>query len=773
MKMLRFIAAAWALTIPAAACSAQTAPNQGLIEYVLAVPCLNPDGVEVKLWLNADPPPGTKVQLVVGKHRAQIAYGQRLFLPLPGEKRWTPDTPNMLTLEVSLGSERRKVRFGLRRVEAKGEKLFLNGEPFYVRGFGCDGNGDGQLRRQVTTPAGFRNYVARAKQFGFNTMRSHMPENDRPQAFLDACDEMGLCFWAEFPMESPDLDKLAYFWNHPSVIWWCWGNEIHGIGGGVPWAKTAYEFAHQMDPSRMVMDNSGWGEYDRPTTDLFSQHMGYYFPYGPRAQCFSSYALFTAEGSMLGKPMEQVMQEMRDGKFRLGKPLLAHETGNYGIFPDIIRRAARMNFSQRPQIVARMKTGNRLAHLKQWIEGSTKFKQQMDKVWMEQARKSPIIEGYEMWMLADHGYAFSGVIEDGEDCKIKPFISPEHYRTFNSADALLADFPDNNFKRIFAPGEKVKLRLLASVYGKSEIKAGKAIWSLLKDEKILTSGGAMVGAAGRGRVSVLGDIAVRMPSVKSATALDLRVKLANGLSNRWHVWVFPPVDAKKPGNVTVVKQLDDATIDALGRGARVFLQLEDVKSISRDDQAFCSVLAKFKPAQWVYGHNLGAYIPKHPAFAGFPNAGFSDLQFYRAIDHGRKIVLNDCPFAPLPIVDAIDLPIHARKATYLFELAVGKGKLLVSGFNFSDANRDYPEVRVLAKSLLDYASGPLFAPKTRVDVETFRSYVHAKKANPIVGDEGWWDACFYGETDTASWNKFLDAGEEPPVVKATPYKPTK
>ena len=751
--------------------------NGSLFKHVLAAPFLNPDGVEVKLWLNREVAEGTPVKIEVGKYKTELPFGKRLFLPLPGAPRWTPDTPNMLKLRVTIGSEETTAKFGLRRLEAKGEKLFLNGEPFYMRGFGCDGNGNGRLYNQVTSVEGYRNYVKRAKEFGFNTMRSHMWENNRPEEFMDACDELGLCFWPEFPLETEDISKLTPFWNHPSVILWCWGNEMGGIGSW-PWVQSAYKWVKEADPSRLIQDNSGWGQYDRDTTDIVNQHMGYYFPYGPRANTYSSYALFTAEGSIKGKPMEQVMQEMRDGKFRLGKPLIAHETGNHMAFPDVIRREARMNFSQRPAILAKMNTGNRLAHLQRWIEGSTKFKQEMDKLWMEQVRKSPLCEGYEMWMLSDHGYAFSGVIEDGNDCKIKPFISSAHYRVHNAPDVLLADFPDaeyKNFKRCFVSGEKFKIKLLASVYGSGSIKPGKAVWKLTDGKRVVATGKTDVLRADRGRVSVIGDVGITLPKTKTPLSLELSVQLShtkNKLANSWNVWVFPKVQVPSYKNVLVVKELTDTTIDALANGARVLLKLEDDKTPGRVDQPFASCLGRFRPQIWEYGHNLGAYIPSHPSLKGFPNAGFSDLQFYRIIDKGRKIILDDCPFAPEAIVDAVDLPstygvAYCRKATYLFELSVGKGKLLVTGFNFSSNNMKHIEVQTIYKSIMDYASSDKFLPKDKVDVATFRNYVRSAKANPNIGDEGHWIEGFYKDNDTKGWNKFVDSGEEPPVVKPT------
>ncbi|MEI6914144.1 MAG: hypothetical protein WCL39_03340, partial [Armatimonadota bacterium] len=294
--------------------------------------------------------------------------------------------------------------------------------------------------------------------------------------------------------------------------------------------------------------------------------------------------------------------------------------------------------------------------------------------------------------------------------------------------------------------------------------------------KLIASGKTKVAGTIRGRVSLLGNVPIAMPKTKTPMELQLEVEVPytkTRLANTWNVWVYPPVELPKPKNVQIVKALNADVLDALANGARVLLLLEDkTRALGRDDQAFASVRARFRPQMWEWGHNLGAYVPAHPAFAGFPNTGFSDLQFYRAIDYGRKIILDDCPFAPLPIVDAIDIPTsgatYCRKATYLFEMAVGKGKLLVTGFNFTDDNLKHPEVRALYKSLVDYAAGPSFKPQDQVAVDQLHTYAVSKKANPRLSGEGYWDLIFYDDTELVGRNKFLDRGEEAPVVRATP-----
>jgi hypothetical protein len=183
-------------------------------------------------------------------------------------------------------------------------------------------------------------------------------------------------------------------------------------------------------------------------------------------------------------------------------------------------------------------------------------------------------------------------------------------------------------------------------------------------------------------------------------------------------------------------------------------------------------------AIWEWGHNLGAFGPDHPAFDGFPHDGFSALQFFRIIDRGRKIILDGCPFAPEPIVHAVDIPMmtyspemYGRKAACLFELQVGRGRIFVSGFNFSAEMMQDVEVRTLFHGLVRYANSDAFHPSTQVDPKAFRAWtgVVAEGANPRPGPETGRDSGgFYCDRDRNGLNKFEGRGEGSPVVDA-PY----
>lgn len=61
----------------------------------------------------------------------------------------------------------------------------------------------------------------------------------------------------------------------------------------------------------------------------------------------------------------------------------------------------------------------------------------------------------------------------------------------------------------------------------------------------------------------------------------------------------------------------------------------------------------FKGVIWDRGHNCGAVIHPHPSLAGFPHAGFADLQFHALIDDCDKINLDDFPVKIEPIMRGV------------------------------------------------------------------------------------------------------------------------
>jgi beta-galactosidase len=163
---------------------------------------------------------------------------------------WSTDTPSLHTAvsEVYSGNElldRAETKFGIRSISFTSEKGFLlNDLPLKLKG-GCVHHDNGPLGARTYDRAEERR-VELLKASGFNAIRcAHNPPSP---AFLDACDRLGMLVIDEaFDMwrsGNNPYDYHLYFdecWqkdidnfikrdiNHPSVILWSIGNEIHDM----------------------------------------------------------------------------------------------------------------------------------------------------------------------------------------------------------------------------------------------------------------------------------------------------------------------------------------------------------------------------------------------------------------------------------------------------------------------------------------------------------------------------------------------------------------
>ncbi|MEN3001839.1 MAG: sugar-binding domain-containing protein [Armatimonadota bacterium] len=226
-----------------------------------------------------------------------------ITLRVPNPRFWTPETPTLYPFVVRLLPERRgrnalppldTVRgyFGIRTVRwgrygnSEHSFVLLNGNPIYLRGvldqsFNPDGiytaPNDEFLKRDIEL----------AKRAGFNMLRIHI-KADEPRKLYWA-DRLGMLIQADIPcaylltararqlFERTMRDQIERDFNHPSLIIWTLFNEEWGIGTlanaershRVDWVLQMVRLARQLDPTRLIHDNSGWSHLE---TDLNSFH---------------------------------------------------------------------------------------------------------------------------------------------------------------------------------------------------------------------------------------------------------------------------------------------------------------------------------------------------------------------------------------------------------------------------------------------------------------------------------------------------------------------
>lgn len=184
---------------------------------------------------------------------------------------WTNENPKlyMLNAVLSIGGVETDdliERVGFRTVEVDGERIKLNGEEIYLKGFNRheDYAVDGcavMLQHMIQD-------MDLMQDMGANAVRTcHYPNDER---FLDLCDERGIFVWEEnharglkLPdMQNPNFDKqcedciremIENHYNHPSIVIWGILNECASETdeGRVKYNRQ-YEQIRSMDKSRPV-----------------------------------------------------------------------------------------------------------------------------------------------------------------------------------------------------------------------------------------------------------------------------------------------------------------------------------------------------------------------------------------------------------------------------------------------------------------------------------------------------------------------------------------
>lgn len=210
----------------------------------------------------------------------------RAELPVDEPRLWSPEDPHLYYVDAELDSGDRVTAYtGLRRIEAVGEDLYLNGRRLFVRGVLDQGYWP---LTGITPPSdeAMARDLALAAAAGFNLVRKHLKLED--PRFYHLADRMGMLVWAEpaatgrfsaasvEAFEAQIAPMVERDGNAPSIVIWGLYNEEWGLDWDIPGdpakqqaAARAYDLLKELDPSRPTVENSGWAHVK---TDLLDWH---------------------------------------------------------------------------------------------------------------------------------------------------------------------------------------------------------------------------------------------------------------------------------------------------------------------------------------------------------------------------------------------------------------------------------------------------------------------------------------------------------------------
>lgn len=200
--------------------------------------------------------------------RGNMAEGE---LTIDEATFWSPDNPHLYEMVVELLSsegapiDEYTLSIGIRTIEVKNDRLYLNGELIFLKGFGKHEDFP-IIGKGLSLPLIAKDYSL-MKWIGANSFRtSHYPYSEE---MMNMADKEGFLVIDEIPAVGLFFGKgnkrrlslckqylrelIARDKNHPSVIMWSIANEPHSTK---PEAKEffrqLYQHTKKLDPSRLV-----------------------------------------------------------------------------------------------------------------------------------------------------------------------------------------------------------------------------------------------------------------------------------------------------------------------------------------------------------------------------------------------------------------------------------------------------------------------------------------------------------------------------------------
>ncbi len=700
--------------------------------------------------------------------RAGEGYA-RLSIPMPAGRLWSPASPHLYRAEAVLlcdGAivDSGFVRFGLREIRVQGFQVLLNNQPVFLRG-GCD---DQHYPETVCPPADKDFYLRRLRlmrKWGFNYTKSCV--EIFPKEYLDAADEAGLLVCEEMPFvlrdrieKSPDCvpgadamrreltNIVTSDRNHPCVIIYSMFSELKTTKYAAYFHFCSQELpamARKLNPAALVIDVTGisslpWQGHE--AVPVSTQH-------GQRnTDLDGSWLRWCRTCRPLAGPIP--------GLGTVTKPFIFHEFAWIAALsdPGLIRRYAGLPCKPLhiPEMVAASRENGQGRLLRKMVVASRKLKYALRKQALELARKEPKAAGYHHWLVHDFPQCAEGVFNDFWE---EPHdISAAEFRQSNDDTVLLLE---HGGRWSYRWGEQLPLAVIVSHFASKPLINCTLHWSIGAGSRCLAAGEMSILNLQPGALITLKLPGIDLPGATHPARLTMKAVLnAKGsslASNCWHLWAFPECHGQPPGKNVIVtdRLLHDDKIAQIEAGARVLyvcpnplyppdgdLPRAPCNPADRTVPYITGSAALYRSVPYNTGTigNTGTLINPHPALGEFPHEGWCDFAWAPMIDGALPLALDSYGVRINPIIRSIGHMRTMHDKAYLFELGVGRGRLLAASLKLNKETGTDPAADYLRYCLLRYMAGSLTPRPAQVTGAKLRSQIkqHAGR-DEVAGQE--------------------------------------
>lgn len=635
---------------------------------------------------------------------------------------WNPDEPLQYRLESKVFKGEQEIfldqtRFGMRELHIKGDHIFLNGNPLYLRGV-LHWGWYSETIAPIPTRDEIREELRQVKESGFNLVKHclYVPTKD----YFEIADELGIFIWQELPLWLPQVSSELYnrvFYqydriireirNHPSIILWTLGCELdHSVNA--EFLSDLYQMVKVLTNNAIIRDNSGSGECYGGLLKEYADFYDYHF--------YNDVHFY-----------RDLINQFA-GSWREDKPWVFGEFCDYDVFRDI--EAVRKQYNgelpwwlkddliENPgskeerwhwyRQEAKMKLLNLPFSSKHIVENSNRSAYVYRKAVLELVRSYQKITGYVLTSIKGNPIATSSIFNDfGE-----PNHVPAAFKQFNNSTVIsltwdnrrnwinggdrLINWDPNNY----SSNDTFRPHIFISHYNEDSITNANLIWELKgSDESLLAFGELSSIQLASGEAKEVGIAEVILPEVDAPAKIFFKVKLTGSssvITNEWPFWIFPK-DGLKP-HCSQINVNDPLQI--LSGLERVYPELQNTLNFETSiNDAKVIVTTMLQPQHYEFMEQGGKVLYIQRGEGEFP---IQRLPFWREsiqLFHSNSVMDNfphenhtgmvlyglatDTAFdsAALtehtPFMDRLDARTF-ELANYLFERNFGEGKLLAT-----------------------------------------------------------------------------------------------
>jgi len=662
-------------------------------------------------------------------YTAEIPEGESCaVISAEGFAKWSPDSPRRYVAEVITEKQSMKCSYGIRRLRAEGNKLYLNGEPYYFRG-ACEHCYHPFTVHPTRDKKYYRKVVRTLKELGFNSIRFH---TYIPMAeYMEAADELGIIIEVETPNNTSydEWKHIVRFVRHyTSPVLYSSGNEMLIDEDYIQHLRACAKLVHEEGNALFSPMSALRGvEYVFVSTreSYGDCRVDVPFPHNPRrlsalgefCDIYNSYALgLTSYSSETG---DSEILNTRNSIY--GKPLLSHEICINGTYCDLSLKdrykGTRIGDTELFSSVERhLEDKGLLDRVPLYYRNSVAWQRLLRKHCFELVRRTETFAGYDFLGGIDtHWHTFGYCVGMmNEFYELKAGETVESIRRYNSDTVLMADLP--HCLNIEA-GSKITIPVWVSHFGKKLSRATLYL-RVNAGEQVILRKEIWLKTIECGSLQELDQLDLHVPECDKPMKLSLYATLSGGntdAQNQWELYAFPkpikaPLEDKlEKKTVTVAEDMDATTLwQKLSIGESVLL-------LGPGPFASESIIFQQAVAGRTNRH-LATVINDHMLMEEFPHEGYCGWQF-REMMNGGKAVILDIPKAPFaPMIEIASSYKNAKREALLFEYRVGKGKLLVCSLNLTEAD---PGACWLRSRLIAYVESDEFNPTLELTILEF------------------------------------------------------